>query len=575
MPEGRPTINVTAFPDEVLLESEGPLVPRKLYARVDFPDGVEEDYGDFRLFVRVRPLARLGMKNEMFTDATKGDILNPQLDDPSLNYCMELVEGYSPFEGGRPVPGSGWFEIADFDEAGVSEDVEVEVFLFWNSGRWCAEKRLAVRQCSHPARFLRRFPIVEAGGLIAIGELAMTGEPDFLVSVGARRQTAYRSDGEILWDHHDPDATGIASHNCLYPIYDIDGDGENEVIAVRRDESGYFLCILEGKTGATKRRALMPPAIKIVDDPPIINVQIANLRGLERPADIVFSHHYSDITAFDDQLNLLWRKDLWADEGRTVECPPPRAGAEARFSYGFGHTPAFADLDGDGHDEAVVGATLIDHDGRFLWNRKDLPRINADHNDSVAIADIDRDGNQSILLSSGLWCLDPDGNARWGFGYTVCHGQHVWACPVIPGSTRLQILLVDWRCYVGLEPPHAVYLLDGDGTVLWHRITGWAGPLYWRNGHHQDIWLKPEEMAGAGEIVDHQGTFLGYLPVGSMEAVRPFALPGSQTDTVVTKAVRNGTPCLEFYECARPSDEAVDGSRPDRYRHDDWQYSLY
>ena len=148
-------------------------------------------------------------------------------------------------------------------------------------------------------------------------------------------------------------------------------------------------------------------------------------------------------------------------------------------------------------------------------------------------------------------------------------------CPVIPGSTRLQILLVDWRCYVGLEPPHAVYRLDGDGTVLWHRITGWAGPLYWRNGHHQDIWLKPEEMAGAGEIVDHQGTFLGYLPVGSMEAVRPFALPGSQTDTVVTKAVRNGTPCLEFYECARPSDEAVDGSRPDRYRHDDWQYSLY
>lgn len=571
----RPSVDVTAFPDEILLSHQGDLVPRKLYARVNFPPDSEESYGDCRIFVRVRPLAGRGMKDEMFTDETKGDIREPRLDDPEVNYCMELVEGYSPFEGGRPVPGPGWFEIFDLEEAGAREDVEVEIFLFWNTGRWCAEKRLAVRQCSHPARLIRRFPIVETGGLLAIGDLDGDGQLEFLISVGARRQTAYRSDGDILWDHHDPEATRIASHNCLYPIYDTDGDGQNEVVTVRREGDSYFLCIVAGRTGAVKRRTLLPKAVKIVDDPPIINVQIANLRGLARPADIVFSHHYSDITAFDDKLNVLWTRDLWADEGRSVECPPPRAGAEARFSYGFGHTPAFADLDGDGHDEVIAGATLIDHDGTFVWNRKDLPRINADHNDSVAFADLERDGNLSILLSSGLWCLRPDGSVRWGFGHTVCHGQHVWAEPIIPESPRLQILLVDWRCYVGLQPAHAVYLLDGDGTVLWHRVTGWAIPLHWSSGVHKDISLQPEKMAGVAEIVNYEGAHLGYLPVGSTEGVRPFVRAGTVADTVVTKTKREGTGYLELYECAVPPDDDPSSGTAREYRDDDWQYSLY
>jgi len=311
VPDSRPTIDVTAFPDSLLLQSSGDIVPRKLYARVGFPEGEAPDYGGSRIFVRVRPSAKLGMKNEMFTEETKGEIRPPQLDDPADNYCMELIQGYSPFEGGRPIPGPGWFEIFDLEEADVREDVEVEAFLFWNTGRWCAEKRLAVRQCTHPARLVRRFPIAQTGGLIAIGDLNGDGRPEFVISSGASRQTAYRADGDILWDHDDPEATRIASHNCLYPIYDIDGDGRNEYVTIRRVEGDYGLCIVDGRTGTVKRHTRMPEAIATPDDPPIINVQIANLRGLARPADIVFSHHYSDITAFDDRLDVLWRRDLW------------------------------------------------------------------------------------------------------------------------------------------------------------------------------------------------------------------------------------------------------------------------
>ena len=571
MTDTQPTIEATVFPDDVLLAGRGDIVPRKVYARVGFPQGRDADYSALRIFVRVRPLRRLGTRDEAFTDATKGDIHDPQLDDPALNYCMELVEGYSPFAGGRSVPGPGWFEIFDLEGAGVDEDVEVELHLFWNTGKWCADKRMAVRRCSHPARLVRRFPIVHTGGLIAIGDLDGDGESDFVISAGATRQTAYRCDGEILWGHADPQATRVQSYNCLFPIYDIDGDGRNEFVTVRRDGDAHFLCILDGRTGATKRRTPLPECVQVVDDPPMVNVQIANLRGLDRPRDIIFSHHYSDITAFDDELRVLWRVDTWADEGKALRCLPPRPGAEARFPYGFAHTPAFADLDGDGHDEMVVGATLVDHDGRFVWNRKDLPRINYDHNDSVAIADIDGDGRLSILLSSGLYCLDPNGNVRWGFAHTVCHGQHVWVAPVIPEARRLQVILVDWRSYLGLQPPHVVYLIDGDGTVLWHRVAGWAIPLYWSACGHQDIWLAPREMAGVAEIVDYTGTFLGYLPVGGMEGLRPFARAGAANDTVATKVLRNGKGYLELYECAVPPT----GSTDRQSRTDDWQYSLY
>ncbi|MBI2194154.1 MAG: hypothetical protein HYU36_19435 [Planctomycetes bacterium] len=572
MPTEKPSLHLSLFPDPVLLEHTGDLAPRKLYARVDIPEGSTDHYGNLRLFVRVRPLKGAGTRDEMFTEATKGDIHHFRTDNPQTNYLMELVEGYSPFVGGRPVPGPGWFEIFDLQHAGVREDVEAEVFLFRDTGRWCAETRAALRLCSHPARLVKRFPIRETAGLIALGDLDGDGRLEFLLSSGSQRMTVYTFDGQVLWDHDDPQAVRYARYNCIFPICDIDGDGRQEVIGVRRDETKYFLCILDGRTGAAKRRIPVPEAVKILDDPPIINVQVGNLRGLDRPSDILFSHHYSDITAFDSELNKLWRVDLWAGESKTTECLPPFPGAEARFPYGFGHTPALADLDGDGHEEVVAGATLIDHDGRFVWNRKDLPRINADHNDSIAIADLERNGRLSILLSTGLHCVRPDGRSLWGFGHTVCHGQHVRAFLANPASRWLQILLVDWRCYTGAEPPHAVYLLNGDGTVLWHRITGWASGLYWSASGHQDVWLSGKQLPGLGEIVDHEGRFLGYLP-GEPGGARFFIRPGRRSDTVVAKATRAGTPYLEFYECAVEATDA--GGLPRQPRPDDIHYSLY
>jgi hypothetical protein len=572
----QPTIEVTAFPEDVSPPTGSELVPKRIYARVSIPEGNDETYNSFRFLLRVRPLVKLGAKDEPFTETTKGDIRDPQLDDPSINYRMDLIEGYAPFTGGRPVPGPGWFEVFDLDAARVREDVEVEAFLFRHTGRWCAERRITLRRITRPARLVHSFPLLDTRGLIAIGDLDNDGQLEFLNSAGAERQTAYRADGQVMWDHHDPAATRISTHNCLFPIYDIDGDGRKEVIAMRHDGGNYYLCILEGSTGAVKRRIALPKAVKILDDPPMVNIQVANLRGMSRASDIVFSHHYSDITALDQDLNILWCRDLWANEGKSVECPPLRSGAEARFPYGFGHTPACGDLDGDGHDEIVAGATLIDHDGRFLWNRKDLPRINADHNDSVAIADLDRNGKLAILLSTGLWCLDTDGSIRWGFGHTVCHGQHVWAGPIIPGSPRLQIILVDWRCYMGLQPPHTVYLLDADGRVYWHRVTGWAIPMYWSSYRHQDIWLQPEEMPGVGEIVDYRCRTLGYLPAGRLEGIRPFLQPGGHTDTVVTKTTRGGKGTMEFYECAvAPPIESGQMPPPRPHQDDDWHYSLY
>ncbi|MBI4027060.1 MAG: FG-GAP repeat protein [Verrucomicrobia bacterium] len=570
----QPTVEVTPFPTRVLLESPGDLVPRRVYARVELPAGGADAYDSLLLFVRVRALR--GIQAEMFTEQTKGDIHRPQYDDPSANYCMELVESFSPLKGGRPIPGPGWFEIFDLENAGVREPVEVEAIVLRKHGRrrWCSEKRLIVRPCPRPARLRRRFPIQDAGGQVAIGDLDHDGELDFLVTAGAMRQTAYRHDGEVLWDCHAPEARILNTHNTLVPIADLDGDGRSETVGIRREGNDFFVCVLDGRHGTVKRKTPHPACIMAYDDPPMCNIQAADLRGLGQPRDLIVSHHYSDITAFDDRLNVLWRQDLWADEGRTAQCRPPRAGAEARFPYGFGHTPACGDVDGDGRDEVVVGATLLDHDGRFLWNRKDLPRVNADHNDSVHIADLERNGQVRILLSTGLHCLATDGAVVWSFGRTVCHGQHVRAFPAIPGAGRLQILLIDWRCYVGLEPPHTVYLLDGDGTVLWHKISGWAVPVSWSAAICQDLCVKSDEMAGMGEIVDWRGQFQGYVPMGNHNRARRLSA-GHSSETWILTAQREGQAYLELYECAVPPAAAPPREYPEMFHDDDHRYALY
>lgn len=144
----------------------------------------------------------------------------------------------------------------------------------------------------------------------------------------------------------------------------------------------------------------------------------------------------------------------------------PDRGANSKL--GHGHGVYCKDLDGDGSDELLCGATLLDQDGKVLWSKTDLPKIKGEHVDSVMVADVDGDGQKEIFFSTGGYLLDIDGNVIWSLGEKVYHGQSAAIGNLRQDVPGLQIVLYDENmsrlAKEGREP--VVYVLDKDGKTL-------------------------------------------------------------------------------------------------------------
>ena len=111
--------------------------------------------------------------------------------------------------------------------------------------------------------------------------------------------TAMSLNGEILWQRGEPSgnsATGLLTADVPLQVYDIDGDGVDEVITAKNFE----LLILDGRTGAVKKRVSTPYSTE--DDSTLFGIpdqryafdrlnpdgiRICNVSGNERPSDLI------------------------------------------------------------------------------------------------------------------------------------------------------------------------------------------------------------------------------------------------------------------------------------------------
>jgi len=72
-----------------------------------------------------------------------------------------------------------------------------------------------------------------------------------------------------------------------------------------------------------------------------------DIQGKGRDSNIIIMDNMINIMAFDEHLRLLW----------------------TRKNNG-GNYPYAIDLDSDGRDEILSGYSLIDDDGKIIWNRE-------------------------------------------------------------------------------------------------------------------------------------------------------------------------------------------------------------
>jgi rhamnogalacturonan endolyase len=369
------------------------------------------------------------------------------------------------------------------------------------------QQRIAKKRAQFPQmRLHKKIDLQDfgAGRQIRFGNL--TGDDELFCVIAQHQRRIYKDrypfiscltavsleSGEVLWqigESRDDEDVVLLTTDLPFQIYDIDGDGVDEVIA----SWDFKLFILDGPTGKVKKVIDTPlnsePAEELTsvefgrhafERLSIDAIRIVNVRGKERPSDLLIKDRYDRLWLYDNDLNLLWK-----------------------FHHnGTGHFPYAHDFDEDGKDEIFSCYNMIDSDGKLLW---ELP-ITTDHTDEIIVGPIDPDDEETIAIVSG-W----EGFMLVSFDGTIKkriingHGQRISVGNYLPEQRGLEICTTTYWGSQGI-----IYMHDCKGNEIWAREFRSNGatiaPINW-DGSGQDLILLSAStvygglMDGEGDIV--------------------------------------------------------------------------
>lgn len=246
----------------------------------------------------------------------------------------------------------------------------------------------------------------------------------------------YKLDGTFMWRIDLGKNIRAGAHYTQFMVYDLDGDGKAEIACKTApgtiDGQGKFVIMGSDDPNADYRSSGSKAGI-VVDGPEYLTVFngqtgaeistiaysplrgnindwgdgygnrserylacVAYLDGV-KPSLVMCRGYYArtSLTAYDfDGTKLTMR---WAHDSKV-------SGSGA-FGQG-NHNLSVADVDGDGCDEIVYGACVIDHDGKTLY------RTGLGHGDAIHLSDLDPD-------LEGLEVFSPHEEKTAAYGYEM------------------------------------------------------------------------------------------------------------------------------------------------------------
>lgn len=330
--------------------------------------------------------------------------------------------------------------------------------------------------------------------------------------------------GKFLWEY-DTQITPVMTqdmngqHEPAVP-WDLDGDGIDEVITVRLDQSKDtvvpYIVVLDGRTGRVKSEVLLPEGggVSGGNAPGYLHERprgvgnhyccIAYLDGPSGPPYVCISqgiykngavwsfswdkaanklvHHWTYQLISNDPLVMYGKDGEWVGQGWGYQ----GTSAHQLISY---------DLDGDGKEEVIFGGTVVKSDGKALWSLHEL--YGYGHVDVATPGDLlpDRPGSEIFYCvewggpfvtrpdgsryppGSALMVRAEDGSVIWE--HKATHMHQGWACNVSDDHPGEECRAAEYGdAYGAGRTIDATFAADGSKTDIvagTHRPPEWTG----------------------------------------------------------------------------------------------------
>jgi len=252
-----------------------------------------------------------------------------------------------------------------------------------------------------------------------------------------------------------------AGHQSPPTVFDLDGDGYNEVVWGTRSRANERLwCVSD----VGEFKWIYPP---IEQDPlpgdPTSKVSLVDVDG-DGVYELAFAGYGGVLHVVDGEGDPVWR---WVN-------PTDTGSSRGAAMHG---PPQALDVDGDGFVEFFMSDMegylhRVDHEGNRVWTSEQNPGGNPR---PPTIADVDQDGSYEVLLA----CQD-----HRVYAYSADNGEVVWAFDTGSGMQANPVIVADVNRDEEYEvlawtdsPMSGVICLTRDGSEVWRWVQPREGRI--------------------------------------------------------------------------------------------------